>query len=52
MSGRQARTRFKGGVLVDEVRMSPVDRYQRRFRRFVICGLVLVAIIVLAFAMR
>jgi len=51
MTKRQARTRFKGGVLIDELRMSPVDCYQLRFRRFVIGGLVVVvAMVVLTIA--
>ena len=39
--------RFKGGLLTDEVRMSPVDRYQLAFRRIVIGVLAAIGIVVL-----
>jgi len=41
--------RFKGGLLTDEVRMSPVDRYQLAFRSIVIGVLAAIGIIVVAF---
>jgi hypothetical protein len=44
--------RFKGGVLTDEVRMSPVDRYQLAFRRIVIGVLATIGTVVLVVIFR
>jgi hypothetical protein len=43
MKRRKDRIKYKGGVLVDEIRSSPVDDWQRRAWRTVL--LVLLAIV-------
>jgi hypothetical protein len=49
---RHATTRFKGGVLVDEVRTSPVDRHQIRFRRIALAIMAAIVIVACAVALR
>ena len=47
MANKEARTRVKGSVLVDQVRQSPVDRSLLATRRWILVG-VLVLLAVLA----
>lgn len=47
MASKEARTRVKGSVLVDQVRQSPVDRSLLATRRWILVG-VLVLLAVLA----
>src|SRR5712692_6009387 len=48
MSGGESRTKTGAGILIDEIRQTPVDRYQSRFRRKELILLLLVIVILAA----